>query len=111
MVVMVMDIRSSKSIQFFIGCVNDRRRRVEKHKLCCRRRGSQCGGVGGMKAYSQACVSCLFFSPFLYPTITMSAAVPVNIRRADADTPLPAEYSTTPHGTIYGSTPGGELYR
>ena len=40
----------------------------------------------------------------------MSAAVPVNIRRADADTPLPAEYSTTPHGTIYGSTPGGELY-
>ncbi|CDH49107.1 predicted protein [Lichtheimia corymbifera JMRC:FSU:9682] len=37
----------------------------------------------------------------------MSAAVPVNIRRADADTPLPAEYSTTPHGTIYGSTPGG----
>lgn len=41
----------------------------------------------------------------------MSAAVPVNIRRADADAPLPAEYSTTPHGTIYGSTPGGELYR
>ncbi|KAI9314536.1 eukaryotic translation initiation factor 4E binding protein [Dichotomocladium elegans] len=37
----------------------------------------------------------------------MSAAVPVNIRRADTDAPLPADYSTTPHGTIYGSTPGG----
>ena len=37
----------------------------------------------------------------------MSAAAPVNIRRADPNTPLPAEYSTTPHGTIYGSTPGG----
>ncbi|KAL1928513.1 hypothetical protein VTP01DRAFT_2869 [Rhizomucor pusillus] len=37
----------------------------------------------------------------------MSTAAPVNIRRADADAPLPANYSTTPHGTIYGSTPGG----
>ncbi|KAI7860036.1 eukaryotic translation initiation factor 4E binding protein-domain-containing protein [Circinella umbellata] len=37
----------------------------------------------------------------------MSAVAPVNIRRADPNTPLPAEYSTTPHGTIYGSTPGG----
>lgn len=40
----------------------------------------------------------------------MSTAAPVNIRRADADAPLPANYSTTPHGTIYGSTPGGKTH-
>ncbi|KAI8368309.1 eukaryotic translation initiation factor 4E binding protein [Radiomyces spectabilis] len=37
----------------------------------------------------------------------MSTAAPVNIRLAAPDASLPSEYSTTPHGTIYSSTPGG----
>ncbi|ORY96923.1 eukaryotic translation initiation factor 4E binding protein [Syncephalastrum racemosum] len=36
-----------------------------------------------------------------------AAAAPVNIRRAEANASLPTDYSTTPHGTIYSSTPGG----
>ncbi|KAI8088823.1 eukaryotic translation initiation factor 4E binding protein [Halteromyces radiatus] len=37
----------------------------------------------------------------------MSTAEPVTIHRTDADGSLSSEYSTTPNGTIYGSTPGG----
>ncbi|ORX88359.1 eukaryotic translation initiation factor 4E binding protein [Basidiobolus meristosporus CBS 931.73] len=29
------------------------------------------------------------------------------VRRAEPGTPLPADYSTTPHGTIFSTTPGG----
>ncbi|KAI7863312.1 eukaryotic translation initiation factor 4E binding protein-domain-containing protein [Spinellus fusiger] len=37
----------------------------------------------------------------------MSAAIPVAIRRNNLDVSLPSNYSTTPSGTIYSSTPGG----
>jgi hypothetical protein len=33
--------------------------------------------------------------------------IPINVRRADPNAALPSEYSTTPHGTIFSTTPGG----
>ncbi|ORX89378.1 eukaryotic translation initiation factor 4E binding protein [Basidiobolus meristosporus CBS 931.73] len=33
-------------------------------------------------------------------------AIPV-VRRAEPGAPIPADYSTTPHGTIFSTTPGG----
>lgn len=102
-----------KAFNFLLAVLMTEEERVEKHKLCCVVCVPSAGGLVGVdeSVLPGLCLLSFFFSLSLHPTITMSAAVPVNIRRADADTPLPAEYSTTPHGTIYGSTPGGELYR
>ncbi|RKP08536.1 eukaryotic translation initiation factor 4E binding protein-domain-containing protein [Thamnocephalis sphaerospora] len=33
--------------------------------------------------------------------------IPIAVRRADPGAPLPNDYSTTPHGTIFSTTPGG----
>ncbi|RKP26746.1 eukaryotic translation initiation factor 4E binding protein-domain-containing protein [Syncephalis pseudoplumigaleata] len=38
---------------------------------------------------------------------TSARDIPVAIRRADPGAPLPSDYSTTPHGTIFSTTPGG----
>ncbi|KAI8050513.1 eukaryotic translation initiation factor 4E binding protein-domain-containing protein [Syncephalis plumigaleata] len=38
---------------------------------------------------------------------TSARDIPVAIRRADPSAPLPSDYSTTPHGTIFSTTPGG----
>ncbi|RUS16669.1 eukaryotic translation initiation factor 4E binding protein-domain-containing protein, partial [Jimgerdemannia flammicorona] len=36
-----------------------------------------------------------------------SLSAPMAIRRAPPNTPIPFDYATTPHGTIYSSTPRG----
>ncbi|KAK9767123.1 Eukaryotic translation initiation factor 4E-binding protein 2 [Basidiobolus ranarum] len=42
----------------------------------------------------------------LSPNVSVARDIPVT-RRAEPGTPLPADYSTTPHGTIFSTTPGG----
>lgn len=61
-----MDIRS-KSIQFFIGCVNDRRRAGRKTQAVLWV-GSQCWWVGWVdeSVLPGLCLLSFFFSPFLY---------------------------------------------
>ncbi|KAJ9052983.1 hypothetical protein DSO57_1009894 [Entomophthora muscae] len=34
-------------------------------------------------------------------------SIPIQIRKADPSLPIPSSYSTTPHGTIFSTTPGG----
>ncbi|RUS21456.1 eukaryotic translation initiation factor 4E binding protein-domain-containing protein, partial [Endogone sp. FLAS-F59071] len=45
-------------------------------------------------------------SQIVYTTMS-SLSAPMAIRRAAPNTPIPYDYATTPHGTIYSSTPGG----
>ncbi|KAK9760528.1 Eukaryotic translation initiation factor 4E-binding protein 2 [Basidiobolus ranarum] len=42
----------------------------------------------------------------LSPNISVARDIPA-VRRAEPGMPLPADYSTTPHGTIFSTTPGG----
>ncbi|ORY01760.1 eukaryotic translation initiation factor 4E binding protein [Basidiobolus meristosporus CBS 931.73] len=42
----------------------------------------------------------------LSPNVSVARDIPI-VRRAEPGTPLPADYSTTPHGTIFSTTPGG----
>ncbi|ORY07707.1 eukaryotic translation initiation factor 4E binding protein [Basidiobolus meristosporus CBS 931.73] len=42
----------------------------------------------------------------LSSSLSVARDIP-SVRRAEPGTPLPADYSTTPHGTIFSTTPGG----